>query len=119
MTEDWVRSAKFAPATVLILNTFLWGGYINWKDPNTQVFIDSRVDIFDYTSVFKDYLDILSLNNSYAPLDKYKIRYIFLQPDEPLTYVIQHDPKWKTVYSDKVSVLMEKAGDPGGGERPN
>lgn len=102
-----------------ILNTFLWGGYINWKDPDTKVFIDSRVDIFDYTGVFKDYLDILSLNNSYALLDKYKIRYIFLQPNEPLTYVIQHNPDWKTIYSDKVSVLMERAGDLKDEERPN
>ncbi len=110
---------KTHPPQGRILNTFLWGGYVNWKDPNVKVFIDSRVDIFDYTGVFKDYLDILSLNNSYALLDKYKIRYIFLQPDEPLTYVIQHNPNWKTVYSDKVSVLIEKAGDPQGGERPN
>ena len=107
------------PAQGRILNTFLWGGYINWKDPNTKVFIDSRVDIFDYTGVFKDYLDILSLNNSYALLDKYQIRYIFLQPDEPLTYVIQHNPNWKTIYSDKVSVLMERAGDAKDGERLN
>jgi hypothetical protein len=44
-------------------------------------------------------------------LDKYKIRYVLFPRGEPLTYVLQHDAKWKVLYSDKLSVLLERDGD--------
>ncbi len=92
-----------------VLNFYLWGGYLNWRDPNVKVFVDSRVDIFEYAGVFQDYIDLLSLDRPEALLDKYKIRYVFFPKDEPLTYVLEHDPKWKTLYSDTISVLLEKS----------
>ena len=93
-----------------MLNFYLWGGYLNWKDPNLKVFIDSRVDIFEYEGVLKDYLDILALNQPEALLDKYKIRYVLFPRGEALTYVLQHDPKWKLLYSDQLSYLFEREG---------
>lgn len=91
-----------------VLNFYLWGGYLNWRDPDAKVFVDSRVDIFEYAGVFQDYIDLLSLDHPDALLDKYKIRYVFFPKDEPLTYVLEHDAKWKTLYSDKISVLLER-----------
>src|SRR6266542_138866 len=75
----WPRSAKVEksverdyPAGVLpyldahplqgnLLNYYLWGGYLGWNDPNIKVFVDSRVDIFEYEGVLQDYLNILML----------------------------------------------------------
>jgi hypothetical protein len=91
-----------------VVNFYLWGGYLNWRDPEVKVFVDSRVDIFEYTGVFKDYIDLLSLNQPEQLLDKYKARYVFFPKDEPLTYALQHDPKWKVLYSDRICVLLEK-----------
>jgi len=91
-----------------VLNFYLWGGYLNWKDPNLKIFIDSRVDIFEYEGVLKDYLDILALNQPEALMDKYKIRYVLFPRGEPLTYVLQRDPKWKLLYSDQLSYLFER-----------
>jgi hypothetical protein len=91
-----------------LLNFYLWGGYLNWRDPSVKVFVDSRVDIFEYSGVFKDYIDLLGLSQPEQLLDKYKIRYVLFPPDEPLTYVLQHDPRWKVLYSDKISVLLER-----------
>jgi len=75
------------------------------------VFLDSRVDIFEYSGVLKDYLDLLALNDPAPLLDKYKIRYVLFPRGEPLTYVLQHDAKWKVLYSDKLSVLLERNSD--------
>jgi hypothetical protein len=99
------------PPSGRVLNFYLWGGYLNWRDPSVKVFLDSRVDIFEYTGVLRDFLDLLGLNDPQPILDKYKIRYVLFPRSEPLTYMLQHDPKWKVLYSDKLSVLLERNGD--------
>ena len=87
------------PPTGPIVNYYLWGGYINWKDPSLKVFVDGRADIFEYSGVFKDYLDLLSLKDPDALLDKYKVRYVLFPRGEPLTYLLQHDAKWKVRFT--------------------
>jgi hypothetical protein len=104
-----------------VLNFYLWGGYLGWHDPAFKDFVDSRVDIFEYEGVLKDYLDLLGADNLQhrpdAIFDKYHIRYVLFPPSDSknplhaagqLVYVLQHDPHWKTIYQDKVSVLLEK-----------
>ena len=99
------------PPSGPVVNYYLWGGYINWKDPNLKVFVDGRADIFDYTGVLKDYLSLLQLEDPQTLLDKYKARYVLFPHHEPFTYLLEHDPKWKTVYSDRLSVLLERTED--------
>ena len=113
-----------------VLNLYLWGGYLEWQDPQLKVFIDSRVDIFEYAGVLKDYINLLGSDfferRPDAILDKYKIRYVLFprkDNDNPLlnapgasgnlVYVLGADPNWKTVYKDNVSVLLEKQNSPG------
>jgi hypothetical protein len=108
-----------------VLNFYLWGGYMEWHDRGFRVFIDSRVDIFEYEGVLKDYLVLLgadAMENRPDPiLEKYKIRYVlFPRKDNPnpllnapgisgnLVHVLENDPNWKTLYKDNVSVLLEK-----------
>ena len=62
---------------------------------------------------------LLALKNPEPLLDKYKIRYVLFPPGEPLTYVLQHDPKWKVLYSDKISVLLERMSDDSAGTAAN
>jgi len=104
-----------------VLNFYLWGGYLGWHDPELKDFIDSRVDIFEYQGVLKDYLDLLGADNLQrrpdAILDKYRIRYVLFPPSDSknplhlgggLVYVLEHDPHWKTIYKDRICVLLEK-----------
>jgi hypothetical protein len=94
-----------------MLNFYLWGGYVNWRNPGLKIFLDSRVDIFEYSGVLKDYLDLLALNEPAAVLDKYRVRYVLFPPNEPLTYVLEHDEGWRVLYRDKLSVLLRRADD--------
>src|SRR3989441_560692 len=105
---------KAHPPNGPVLNFYLWGGYLAWNDRDLKVFIDSRVDIYEYTGVLKDYLDLLNLSQSNSILDKYKIRYVlFPQPggysESALTYVLEHDSQWKVIYSDATTVLLERS----------
>jgi len=99
---------KAHPPAGPMLNFYLWGGYLELSDLNVKTFLDSRVDIFEYAGVLQDYLDLLALKQPKPILDKYKIRYVLFPHDEPLTYVLEHDPEWKEIYSDELSVLMER-----------
>jgi len=101
---------KGHPPEAPVLNFYLWGGYLGWSDNDMKVFIDSRVDIFEYEGVLKDYLDLLKGQTGNTILDKYKIRYVLFPQGETLTYVLQHDPEWTVRYSDDISVLLERTG---------
>jgi hypothetical protein len=99
-----------------LLNAYLWGGYVGWHDSGLKVFIDSRVDIFEYEGVFKDYIDLLGVQTAYSVFDKYGIRYALLPKSDTtgesyLTYMLEHDPAWTVLYSDSVSVLFERSGN--------
>jgi hypothetical protein len=139
MVHFWPREAKVRssidetyPAGVLpylkahppqgnVLNFYLWGGYLGWHDPDMKDFVDSRVDIFEYAGVLKDYLDLLGVDAMQRRperiLEKYKIEYVLFPPSDStnknlvagsLPYVLEHDPRWKVLYQDKVCVLLVK-----------
>ena len=93
-----------------MLNYYLWGGYLEWNKRDIPVFVDSRVDIFEYAGVFRDYIDLLGLQHPEAILSKYNIRYVLFPPNEALTYVLRHDPRWQEVYTGKISVIFERSG---------
>ena len=104
-----------------VLNFYLWGGYLGFHDADFKVFVDSRVDIFEYQGVLKDYLDLLGADTQQhrpnAILDKYHIKYVLFPPADSknplhaageLMYALGQDPHWKTIYKDNVSVLLQK-----------
>jgi hypothetical protein len=105
-----------------VLNFYLWGGYLDWHSRQTRIFVDSRVDIFEYAGVLFDYLHFLeadSLDENPGPLlDKYRIKYVLFPPSKNsnknldgggLMYILEHDPNWKVLYRDEVSELLERA----------
>jgi len=112
---------KAHPAQGNMLNFYLWGGYLEWNDPAIKVFVDSRVDIFEYAGVLQDYLQVLgsdTLVRQFDPiLQKYEVRYVLFPPGNSanpnlagsgLIYLLEHNPQWKVAYQDKVCVLMER-----------
>lgn len=103
---------KSHPPAGPVLNFYLWGGYLNWKDHEFKNFVDSRVDIFEDAGVFKDYIDLNELKNPSAILNKYGIRYVLFPPGEPLSLVLKHDPSWKVTYTGTISTVFERIGDP-------
>ena len=96
------------PAGIRILNDYDWGGYLIWNARQLPVFIDSRVDIFEYSGIFADYLDIMGLKNSLELLHKHDIHYVLFARQKPLTYLLRNSAGWKIIYEDNVAVLFER-----------
>ncbi len=93
-----------------VFNDCLWGGYLIWNARNIPVFIDSRIDIYEYSGVFADYLDAMGIKNTLEVLDKYNIRYVLYKQDSPVAYLLMHNTGWKTDYQDGTTVLLERTG---------
>ena len=89
-----------------IFNDYGWGAYMEWNAPELKAFADTRLDLFLYNGVFDDYLRATMLKGSFQILDKYKIDYVLLPPNQPLTYLLEHSPAWHSIYSDKVATLF-------------
>ena len=54
--EGATLSATVPPERTRCCNDCLWGGYLIWNVRDIPVFIDSRIDIYEYNGVFADYL---------------------------------------------------------------
>jgi hypothetical protein len=91
-----------------VLNNYLWGGYMILNCRDVPVFIDSRVDIYEYHGVLKEYLDFINLNDSLKMLDKYQIRYVFLETHSGQAYFFDHIQEWHATYRDEVATLYER-----------
>ena len=91
-----------------IFNEDWWGGYMEWNAPELKPFTDGRADIFVYNGTFDDYIKVVLIQAPFEILDKYRIDYVLLEPQQPLGYLLQHSPAWRPIYSDKVAVLFER-----------
>jgi hypothetical protein len=89
-----------------LLNRYEWGGYLIWNERDTQVFVDSRTDIFEYHGVLFDYLKAVTLDDSLAVLNRYHIDSVLQQPTAPIVYLLRHTPGWRVRYEDTTAVLL-------------
>jgi hypothetical protein len=93
-----------------VFTDYNWGGYLIWSVRNIPVFIDSRVDIYEYSGVFGDYLDAMGVKRTFDVLDKYHIRYVLFDKAAPLSYLLSHSAGWKILYEDDTAALFERVG---------
>ena len=91
-----------------VFNDCLWGGYLIWNVRDIPVFIDSRIDIYEYNGVFADYLDALGDKNTLEVLNKYQIRYVLFSKDSAVAYLLINNSGWKVRYEDETTVLLER-----------
>jgi hypothetical protein len=85
-----------------------WGGYLRWAlGADHKVFIDSRLDMFEYAGVFSDYLVIANLKSNplYLLEAKYKIDACLIHSNAPLGTVLAASNDWQLVYFDDLSLI--------------
>ncbi len=92
-----------------LLNLVHFGNVLMWRiEHNPPVFIDSRYNLFG-NDLLLDYWHMLRCEDGWQELlDKYKIGWIFLPPQQELAKRLQQDPAWTLLYSDDDSVVLSR-----------
>ena len=90
-----------------------WGGYlIATRWPVHKVFIDGRLDVYEYSGVLADYLRIIEADRqSLRVLARYNVRSCLLKRDSTLANALAAQPGWQKVYADELSVLYARKTD--------
>ena len=103
-----VEYLRHHPVKGPMFNSVGWGGYlIRELGPEHKVFIDSRLDMYEYAGVFPDFLRIVNLDpQALYLLRKYGIEACLLQREAPLATVLATLPNWAQVYVDELSILF-------------
>ena len=91
-----------------VFDEYHWGGYLEWRAPQVQEFIDSRADIFVEHGIMADYARAVRIQEPFEVLDRYRIRYVLLPTDHPLAYLLAHSAAWKRSYDDGQTVVFQR-----------
>jgi hypothetical protein len=108
------------PIPTGMFNEDIWGGFLVWTlGPDHRVFIDTRADIYQYSGVLADYVQIISLRgNPLLLLQRHGIKACLLHRNAPLGTLLAASPGWRRVYEDKISVIFMRPGSVGKPESP-
>jgi hypothetical protein len=103
---DFVEKAGI---TGNVFNSYNFGGYLIFRGIPT--FVDGRQP--PYTDKFlQEYYDTIKLRDSvraFRLLDRYKVEWVLLLPEEPLAKALAEKNQWNNVYSDKDAVVFVRS----------
>lgn len=87
------------------LNSYTWGGYISWKNPEMRIFIDGRTDLYG-EKLIQDWLEMVNGGETWREkFEIYDINCVFLEEERPIINLLR-DSGWQVIYSDDLSVIM-------------
>jgi len=110
-----VKAAGFIsshPSLGKMFANYDWGSYLMF-DLGTahQVFIDGRLDLYEGSGVFQDYLTVYWRRpGMWAVLSKYNIQSCLARRGSSLETKLAGSPEWKEIYHDPLSVIFVKPG---------
>lgn len=103
---------KNNPNSGVTFNTYGWGGYFLWNNPEFKTFIDGRMpgwQVGKESSLFSEYLKLLNLKTGWMEvLEKYKIARVVIEKTAPLSEALRRIPGWEKVYEDDLAVIFRR-----------
>jgi hypothetical protein len=103
-----VEYLRAHPAPSGMFNDDHWGGFLIWSlGGQHKVFIDGRLDIYEYAGVLADYVKIARADQStFALFQKYGVKACLLPREGPLVTKLAGSPDWEKAYEDQRSVIF-------------
>jgi len=100
----WIRENQPAGR---MLNSYNWGGCLQWALPEYPVFVDGRTDLYGDEIVMQWYSVTVLTEGWQDVLDNWDIHWLILEKDWP---VAQAFPLagWQVRYQDAAAVILEK-----------
>lgn len=103
---------RAAHLTGPIFNQFTWGGWLLHEWPEMPVFIDGGTDHYG-EALFNQYIQVWNLDPGWRDvLEKWKIRWVLVDPRSRLAYQLVREPGWGVWYCDSVAALLERPAAP-------
>jgi hypothetical protein len=92
-------------------NSYVFGGYLIYRffpDPRYRVFVDGRA-IVGGEDYFVESLKVSLLTPEWQDiLEKYKVNWMIVETNSPLTLFLSTHDDWKLVYSDNIATIFVK-----------
>lgn len=105
-----VQYLREHPGMGNMYNSDLWGSYLIWAIPERNVFIDGRMDIYEYGGVLLDYYNFINLQgNPDRFFGKYNLKAALVKPGDPFIRYFQTSPDWTNVFHDQTSIIFARA----------
>ena len=104
-----VNWLKENPQSGNMFNYFTWGGYLLYRLwPNQLVFIDGQTDFYG-EELTRDYAQVISADSGWEKIiEKYKVKWIILPPNNALAKELRNDPTWDNLYNDSMAIIYQK-----------
>jgi hypothetical protein len=100
-------AAKQAGPRGPVFNDYDFGGYLIFE--GVAPFVDGRIDLYG-DDFMRAYAAALAADGDALPrlLDRYRIAWTLLKPDEPAVATLDRDPAWERVYADASAVVHRR-----------
>ena len=105
-----VEYLRTHPVPTGMFNDDHWGGFLIWSlGTGHQVFIDGRLDIYEYSGVLADFISIEHAGRN-APLllQARGINSCLLQRDDALVAILSSSSGWEKEYEDDNSIIFKR-----------
>lgn len=93
-----------------VLNSYGWGGYLDWNLPSGKVFVDGRTDLFG-DEILTQYLAMINASSGWQDLfDRWDIHHVLLEPTQPVIPLLK-STGWQVIYEDSASIYLRSGSE--------
>ena len=104
MAVDWLSEH---PQKSNVFNDFSWGGYLAWRLPGTEIFLDSQSDVYG-EKLLRDYeLAVSGKPEAVQVLDKYSVDWVLVGSGSELGSLLA-SLGWVDIYEDTTAVILRR-----------
>lgn len=90
-----------------LFNSYNWGGYLIWKNPETKVYVDGRTDLFG-DEILGEWMTITQAGDGWHDLlGKWDVTRVIIEPNRPLVSALSSDG-WVERYRDTQAVVFDR-----------
>jgi hypothetical protein len=102
-----LAAARQAGLSGPVFNDYDFGGYLIFE--GVAPFVDGRIDLYG-DGFMRSYAAALAAEGDALPrlLDRYRIAWTLLRPDEPSANALDRDPAWERTYADESAVVHRR-----------
>ncbi len=101
---------KYDLSEAQCLNSYTWGGYLSWKNPDLKIFIDGRTDLFG-EKIIQDWIEMVNGGDNWEEkFAYYGINCVFLENERPIIGILEEN-SWKVLFSDDQSIILTNPGN--------